>query len=248
MKYKKCCGSRFLIHPDSLMGRLIRLYSIIDEMAASVFKRYNFPCKEGCSDCCSKTMFAVSFIEFDYVKYGLQNMPQTDMKRLEERVISQAEDMLKKTPEVFEDLPQYSSSITTIGEWKKASWLKERIYEKAGNMPCPLLENEKCIVYKYRPYTCRVLGPLRPSVEHLPCDLINKNALSYQMTIPTKLMPFNALGIYSVGKPLLVWLYTEIKNQQLYTFTHSERKIVFETPASMVYYHGKPIPKSSLDQ
>lgn len=248
LKYKKCCGNKFPIHPDSLIGRLIRLYRFLDNLATEVLKSGRLPCKAGCSQCCQGIMFGVSTIEFDFIKYGLLNFPREQLRRIEERVTLIGNDIMKKVPEVFKDPASFMPSSVNAIEYEMLAMYRENVFFEAGKICCPFLENDICLIYNYRPFVCRFLGPFKHPSGDIPCSMIKEENLSDQKTLPKELTIVSALGFAFLGKPLLVWLYNEIKENTLLSFTEQQIKSVFTYPASMITIRGRSIPPSSLDK
>lgn len=245
-KYKFCCGSKYLIHPDSLIGRLIRGYSAIEHMVAKEDITSNLPCKSGCSSCCTKNLFPIGFVEFEYLKYGLQNLPVGKINRLKDRIINQRIILSERGPEVF-DNPTNFPKPEFKGEWDVVMGIREQIYKNAGNIPCPLLEDNSCIMYKYRPYTCRVHGFFRSGSGSSNCDLIDDSLVKNQITLPEHLFLMKILGIWYVGRPIIAWLSEQLDLYGDLTTTDINGKRTFETPASMIRLgNNQKVPDSSL--
>ncbi len=90
---------------------------------------YQFQCN-GCEDnCCRSLFFHHTHIEKAYLLYGFDQLDQKKKKAALER----AEDYFQKI-------------FPADGEIKSLKIM------------CPLNENEKCIVYPYRPMICRLHG------------------------------------------------------------------------------------------
>jgi Fe-S-cluster containining protein len=100
-------------------------------------------CKPKCSDCCHAVfglfLAEAAFLKHDFDRLG-QEEKQAALQRCEQadRDIKKLEDMLK----AFENDPQMRS------------------YSLArARVRCPLLnDNHECVLYPYRPITCRVYG------------------------------------------------------------------------------------------
>ncbi len=246
VKYKKCCGQLFSIHNNSFVGRLIRLYSKIDQKSSDILNEAgdNIPCKKGCSSCCKATMFNVSYIEYGYIKYGLQ-ISQQQIDIIINRVMAIKKIIEERVPEFFQ---MFNSSNTTMTghEFNQYQLLQEQLLLAAGAAPCPFLENDICSIYKYRPYTCRVHGPFRNPAAPTHCKDIDACLSNYQQDLPSEFNIFNALGLTFFGKPLVVWLKEDFCDNE-FVFNKDFIIRTFETSLSGAYASGEAIKKSSLD-
>lgn len=246
LKYKKCCGQQFPIHPDSLIGRLIRLYRAIDDIASEIKNSLRLPCKPGCSQCCC-TIFDISVIEFNYIKYGLSRYPRESLSRLKENVLSVAKPVAEKYPTLFQNSNIESPITLTPAEYELLALSREQTLLEVGGIPCPFLDNNICTIYQYRPFVCRFTGVFRHPSGEPACDIIRQEDLQRQEILPPKLNIITALGFAPLGKPLLVWLYNAISENSLLVFTDQQIKTSFTYPASQVTALGIPISPSSLD-
>ncbi|MEG6616633.1 hypothetical protein V6C27_09425 [Peptococcaceae bacterium 1198_IL3148] len=126
--------------------------------------------------------------------------------------------------------------------------IREKVYKVAGNIPCPLLENDKCIVYEYRPYTCRVHDFFKTSADSLKCDLIDDTMTNNQIILPEHLFLMKILGMWYVGKTIIVWLSEQLDSYGDLTTIDYVSKKTFETPASMIRLDkNQKFPDSSLN-
>ena len=85
-------------------------------------------CSKGCSLCCKTGVYPISEVEFLYIKYALERLPD-DVR----------ENILSK--------------IRTLKAQKAAE-----SGDKNWTYVCPFLEEEKCLVYTFRPIVCRTFG------------------------------------------------------------------------------------------
>lgn len=246
LKYKKCCGRQFPIHPDSLIGRLIRLYRTIDNIAVEIKNSRKLPCRLGCSQCC-RTMFDISAIEFNYIKYGLSHYPTKYLFRLKRNVFSVGKHVAEKYPKVFQDINVQEPPTLTRVEYELLAIYREQVLLEVGEIPCPFLDDNICTIYQYRPFVCRVTGIFRHPSGEPTCNIIKQEDLQRQEILPSKLNIIAALGFAPLGKPLLVWLYNAINKNSLLVFTDEQIKTSFTHPASQVTVRGVPIPPSSLN-
>ncbi len=132
-------------------------------------------CELHCSDCCH-AVFGLFLAEAVFLKRDFDQLDEdkkkTALKRGDEadKELEQLEKMLK----TFEDDPQMSAY----------SMAKAKIR-------CPLLnDNNECILYSYRPITCRVYG-IPIMVQGVP-RVCGKAGFQKNQTYPT----FNLDGVY----------------------------------------------------
>ncbi len=120
--------------------------------ALFVHVRNTFPhcviCEQGCSDCCH-ALFDLSLVEAMYLNKKFLETCQHGRKRSD--VQSRAADLDRKLVRMKRDFYKLSK------DGKSA----EDIMHDAAlvRVPCPLLDEENsCILYEYRPITCRLYG------------------------------------------------------------------------------------------
>jgi len=128
---------------------LFRSYELLVDKADAAFRQMEedsgacIKCERHCSDCCH-AVFGLFLIEAAYLK---QYFDQLEGREIREALFrcSDTERALKRLEiklQTHEDEPQMQAYIMA----------RERIR-------CPLLdENQDCILYTYRPITCRVYG------------------------------------------------------------------------------------------
>ena len=128
---------------------LFRSYELLVDKAAAAFQGMQkdhsscIKCEPHCSDCCH-AIFGLFLIEAGYLKEHLDELTNEEKRaallRCEEA--EKSLERLQKMLQAHEGDPQMQAYIMS----------RERI-------PCPLLnENQDCILYPYRPITCRVYG------------------------------------------------------------------------------------------
>ena len=114
---------------------------------------YEFVCN-GCDDnCCETRFFHHTYIEFGYLLKGLHQLSP----KKQEQVITKAQKVCDKTQELLKQ-------------------------QKSVRLMCPLNEDQKCLIYLYRPMICRLHGlahelqmPGKP-VQYTPgCDAFTKH-------------------------------------------------------------------------
>jgi Fe-S-cluster containining protein len=128
---------------------LFRSYELLVDKAEAAFQGMQkdhsscIKCEPHCSDCCH-AIFGLFLIEAGYLKEHLDELTNEEKRaallRCEEA--EKSLERLQKMLQAHEGDPQMQAYIMS----------RERI-------PCPLLnENQDCILYSYRPITCRVYG------------------------------------------------------------------------------------------
>lgn len=131
------------------LAQLFRSYDLLVDKADEAFKRMEkehrdcIKCEPHCADCCH-AVFGLFLIEAAFLK---QHFDQLDGEEIREALL-RCDDMeraLKRLEirlQKHEDDPQMQAYVMA-----------------QGRIRCPLLnENQDCILYPYRPITCRVYG------------------------------------------------------------------------------------------
>lgn len=128
-------------------------YEMVSAQAEAAFKQVHHTheslvrCKKGCSDCCY-ALFDLTLIEALYINYHFIGKVSGDEKA---RLIEEGNRIDRATYRVkrkaFKDVEAGKNEVEVLMELAK-----ER-------MRCPFLNKEDlCILYEYRPITCRVYG------------------------------------------------------------------------------------------
>jgi Fe-S-cluster containining protein len=108
---------------------LTNLYLQMDKAWNKIADLYGFQCN-GCEDnCCRSLFFHHTYIEKSYLLHGFNQLD----RQMQAAIRIKAEDYVK----------------TTFSAGKQLKSLK---------IMCPLNEEEKCILYLYRPMICRMHG------------------------------------------------------------------------------------------
>lgn len=109
-------------------------------------------CKSGCSDCCHAT-FDLSLVEAMYLNFRFQK--SFDFGPQRSAILERAADTDRKLTRLKRD---YFRELRDAGGSEDAL---NSILEEASRVRvrCPLLNDEdRCILYEYRPITCRLYG------------------------------------------------------------------------------------------
>jgi len=105
-------------------------------------------CRDGCSECC-RGLFDITLLDALYLKQGFEKLP----------------DVLKRS--ILKDASRRLEALSLINPKFREPWILNSIPEveweplmpEEDETPCLLLsENGECLVYDYRPMTCRLNG------------------------------------------------------------------------------------------
>lgn len=126
--------------------RYLELAARADRLFASVERVHGdlMPCKPGCDDCCS-VYFELALIE----AFTLSGMFRRHVKGLRrDRVLARAE----KAEPLFLEAERLLSGVSASG--------RDDVVACASRLkiPCPLNEDGCCVMYEFRPITCRIYG------------------------------------------------------------------------------------------
>lgn len=131
------------------LAQLFRSYEFLVDKADAAFQRMEkehaacIKCEQRCSDCCH-AVFGLFFIEAAYLKQQFDQLGKEEIKAATLRCNKTERDLMR-----LEKMLQTHENDPNMQAYTMA---RERIR-------CPLLdENEDCILYPYRPITCRVYG------------------------------------------------------------------------------------------
>ena len=131
------------------LAQLFRNYELLVDKADAAFQRMEreqescIKCERHCSDCCH-AVFGLFLIEAAYLKQQFDQLGKDEIKGALLRCNETERDLrrLEKMLQAHEEDPNMQAYTMA----------RERVL-------CPLLdENEDCILYIYRPITCRVYG------------------------------------------------------------------------------------------
>ena len=122
-----------------------RLVSRADKSFERIAREYPdcIACKPGCSDCCH-AVFGLFLIEAVFLKHDFDQLKEKEKQVALKRGLAAEKELktLERTLREFKDDPRMSAY----------SMARARIR-------CPLLSDEDtCILYSYRPITCRIYG------------------------------------------------------------------------------------------
>lgn len=105
-------------------------------------------CVQGCSECC-RGLFDVTLLDAWYLKTGFDRLDENTKRKVLEKAEERLKMLRQKWPEF--DKP-YLLNTRPEDDW-------EKLMPDEDETPCPLLsETGECLVYGYRPMTCRLHG------------------------------------------------------------------------------------------
>ncbi len=128
-----------------IINKYLRLVAEIDDVVERMRKLYpeEVKCGSGCTECCS-AVFYVQLVESISVGMAFRGLPE----EVRARVLARCEEIQETHDEIHQRIVQ-----------KRTEGPKAAIAElSVQRVPCPLLEDGACLLYKQRPITCRVYG------------------------------------------------------------------------------------------
>jgi Fe-S-cluster containining protein len=126
------------------------LLSLVDAWFAKSMRRYpdKIACSNGCSDCC-RGLFDITLLDAYYLRYGFESLPPDVKESVRQKCLARLETMRKQWPEF--DQP-FLLNYRPEEDW-------ELLMPEEDETPCVLLGDDgRCLVYQYRPMTCRLHG------------------------------------------------------------------------------------------
>ena len=143
----------------NIMPELTPVFTAYEALVAeAVFSRVNelhpdcVTCKPGCSDCCH-AMFDLSLVEAMYL--NARFIEKYDFGPERSRILENAGSVDRKLTRMKRDY------FRELRDAKGSEDAMEHIMEEAAKarIRCPLLDsNDQCVLYDYRPITCRLYG------------------------------------------------------------------------------------------
>jgi Fe-S-cluster containining protein len=105
-------------------------------------------CGKGCSSCC-RGLFDITLLDAFFLRQGFERFAHSVQEKVRSRVASQLESLRLTWPEISQP---YIINVLPEEEL-------DRLMPEEDPTPCPLLGDDGlCLVYKYRPMTCRLHG------------------------------------------------------------------------------------------
>lgn len=105
-------------------------------------------CTQGCSECC-RGLFDITLLDAWYLRIGFELLDQVT----KDKVVRKAEKRLSSMRRLWPALePPFILNVRPEEDW-------EELMPDDDETPCPLLsESGECLVYQFRPMTCRLHG------------------------------------------------------------------------------------------
>ena len=131
----------------------------------SIFQKMkgDFPgevrCDDGCTDCCY-ALFDLTLVEALYLNHRFQEL-DTSLRNM---VLVEADKADRRTQKIKKHLFKAHESGAS----------EEEILKRAGKerVQCPLLVEDRCILYESRPLTCRLYGlPMKIGENTVSCSM-----------------------------------------------------------------------------
>jgi len=142
-------------------ARLEQLMHSVDRIFQKMKKDYpaEVQCDQGCTDCCY-ALFDLSLVEALYINKKFSSLDQ----HTRNTILIQADKADRKTHKIKKQL---------IKAHRAGSSEAEVLRMAAGEqVQCPLLVQEKCVLYASRPMTCRLYGlPMKVGEASVTCSL-----------------------------------------------------------------------------
>jgi len=106
------------------------------------------PCRRGCHHCCIGP-FAITILDAAELQRGLPTLPDETRKGIESRARMQAT--------AFESAYPRLKTTPFLDTWPDSEI--DRLASQFAELPCPALDRDgACLVYPFRPLTCRTMG------------------------------------------------------------------------------------------
>ncbi|MEA5113942.1 MAG: YkgJ family cysteine cluster protein [Geobacteraceae bacterium] len=135
---------------DAILDDYGKLLETVDEWFARSIAGdgKNIACAGGCSECC-RGLFDVTLLDAMYMRRGVELL-EPGLRR---RAMGFAAGRLACLREIWPELePPYMLNVRPEEDW-------EALMPDDDETPCPLLGDDGlCLVYRYRPMTCRLHG------------------------------------------------------------------------------------------
>lgn len=104
-------------------------------------------CRAGCSGCC-RGFFDITLLDAALVAYGFQQLAPAQSAVVRSRAIARLQELQQRWPGF--------SSPFLLNKMPDSEWTA---MPEEDETPCPFLgDDDRCLIYKYRPMTCRLHG------------------------------------------------------------------------------------------
>jgi Fe-S-cluster containining protein len=138
------------VNMHDILGCYGTLLQEVDEwfLKASASSGANVSCRTGCSACC-RGLFDITLLDACFLKSGFDKLE----RETQEMVLAGTRERLLSLQALWPDFAEpYILNYRPEEEW-------EQLMPEEDETPCVLLGDDgKCLVYNYRPMTCRLNG------------------------------------------------------------------------------------------
>lgn len=135
---------------EAVLERYGRLLAEVDGWFAGCAEIFpeEIACRSGCSECC-RGLFDVTLLDAWYLRTGFERLPMEVRRGVREK----AEERLVSLRGVWPELsPPFILNLHAEEEW-------DDLMPDDDETPCVFLGDDgRCLVYAYRPMTCRLHG------------------------------------------------------------------------------------------
>lgn len=132
-----------LVRYGLLLKEVDEWFARASELAGS-----SVSCRKGCSECC-RGLFDITLLDAWYLKSGFDRLTADFRDRVQAKALQQFEWLRTLWPEFA---PPYILNYRPEDDW-------DELMPEEDETPCPLVGHDgKCLVYEYRPMTCRLNG------------------------------------------------------------------------------------------
>src|SRR5437016_5233709 len=108
----------------------------------------SLPCRQGCTRCCHGP-FAITLLDQLELQQGLKTLHPHIFDEIRARAQSQVATIEAAYPRLHES--------PYLDEWKESEL--DDLVTRFSDLPCPALSSDgRCLVYAFRPLTCRMMG------------------------------------------------------------------------------------------
>jgi Fe-S-cluster containining protein len=137
-------------HLNEILKSYGKLLRTVDKWFAGVMAGNpgQVTCQRGCSDCC-RSMFDITLLDAWLLKAGFDRLPSSVKDNIFKAATARLDELSKLLPGLEKP---YILNVFPEAEW-------EKLMRDDDETPCLLLDdNGLCLVYDYRPMTCRLHG------------------------------------------------------------------------------------------
>jgi Fe-S-cluster containining protein len=135
---------------NDILDRYGKLLQEVDAWFETCLARHpeSIACHHGCSECC-RGLFDITLLDAIFLKRGFDHLPVSVQQAVQVKAAG-------RLNEISESYPEFTRPWT-LNHIPEVQW--DLMMPEEDETPCPLLsEHGACLVYAYRPMTCRLNG------------------------------------------------------------------------------------------